>query len=602
MNNAPNASDLKPIFVDFETEAIGPRPLEYPPKPVGVAIFDPETDVSDYYVGDDMVTELTKAYNSGRPMVFHNAMFDLDVAETHLGLPWPERHDDTLTMAFLKDCHVDQLSLKYLAEKWCGIKPDARDELNEWILRNVPESTPKTAGAYICRAPVELVRKYAKDDVRMTAALYEHCLPAIQEQEVAYRREIALQKVLVENSRLGVRVDRHAMMDAWRQLGADIEKCEQWIRTRLNAPDLEVGSGPQMARALLASDAYDRTLEWPTTAKGSPRTDKQTVSDMVTDKALIDVMRYRSYASTIRGTYAQPWLLMSKHTGRIYTEWNAVRGERGGTRTGRLSASPSLQTAPVRYPKFEHLPPELELQELPVVRQWLLPDEGHKMVSCDFQGQELRVFAHFENGQLAEQYKIDPRADLHQFAADLMSKATGYPVSRTYSKGVSFAVLYGAGPNKISEMLEISVELARELVNAYKSSVATRLDAINAVMSKRYALGAPFTTLGGRRVKGEPAKVIMGRLRQFNYKMVNLLIQGSSADQAKQAMVDYAADPVNNPGRLLLSVHDELVVSAPADQIELAAERLAYVMCNALPMSVPMISDAKIGENYHECK
>ena len=183
-----------------------------------------------------------------------------------------------------------------------------------------------------------------------------------------------------------------------------------------------------------------------------------------------------------------------------------------------------------------------------------------------------------------------------------MTQASGHEVSRTYSKGVSFAVLYGAGPNKISEMLEISQQLARQLVDAYKSSVATRLDAINAVMSQRYKLNKPITTLGGRKIKGEPPKIVMGRLRRFDYKMVNLLIQGSSADQAKQAMVDYHADPVNNPGRLLLSVHDELVVTAPADKIDLAAQRLAHIMCNALPMSVPMVSDAKIGDCYHDCK
>lgn len=588
---------MEPIFLDFETEAIQPRWISYPPKPVGVSVLDPETGENAYYTGQAMVDRLAAVWASGRRTCWHNSMFDLDVAETHLGLPWPypQDYDDTLTMAFLRDCHVPQLSLKYLAEKWCGIVPEARDELHEWILANIPEATAKTAGAYICHAPVELVAKYAVDDVRMTKGLRDFCLAAIDQQPEAYLREIALQKVLIDNERLGVRVDRPAMATAITVLEQAIEDCDAWIRTCLKAPDLVVSSGPSLAKALLASDKYDHDAAWPTTKKGAPSTAKDTVASMIKDPALVDMLRYRSYASTILGTFAQPWYEQSEKTGRIYTQWNAVRGERGGTRTGRLSAKPTLQTAPTRYPEMPHL--ALDLPDLPKVRAWILPDEGDRLVSADFSGQELRLFAHFEGDALAKQYNNDPDADLHQFAAVICTAECGFEVSRRNAKTLAFTIIYGGGSKRVAETAGCTLEQAWSMINAYKNKVAVGLPRMQRILDQRYEAKQPFKTLGGRLVKGEPPCVIDGVYRRFNYKMVNLMIQGSAADQTKQAMINY-----KGPGRILLSLHDQIVLTVPKDHVEEASKALVDTMLNALPMSVPMRSDLMIGDNFSECK
>jgi len=199
-----------------------------------------------------------------------------------------------------------------------------------------------------------------------------------------------------------------------------------------------------------------------------------------------------------------------------------------------------------------------------------------------------------------KQYQEDARADLHTYAAKLMSEAANQEVSRTYSKGVSFAILYGAGPQKISEMLEVDYSLAKTLMDAYTSAVAPGLRMMQSTMRTRYKLGQPIKTLGGRLVKMEPPKIINGRLREFDYKGVNLLIQGSAADQAKAAMLLYQSR--RKGSRLLLSVHDELVISAPEEFIEREAETLTWSMCNALAMDVPMVSDYKIGNTYQDTK
>lgn len=605
---------IQPVVLDFETEGIEARP-KYPPVPVGLAIFDPLSEFPDGYhafghvVGNNTTKEkvhdiLAKIYASGRPILFHNAMFDLDVIETHFGLPIPDHHriHDTLILAFLHDPHVDSLSLKELVVTYNLAQPEERDELKAWIIENVEEARRKksTWGAYISKGPVDLVGKYAQADVRLTYQLfkflYDSVLPA---QEEAYLREIELIPMLLENSRLGVRVDREGLLAAKEQAIIDIEKCTAWIKTLLNAPDINVDSDQQLVQSIYTSEHWDKNKEWPMTEKGQLRADKEALEEMLTNNYLKDVLRYRANLSTCLSTFIEPWLLASEETGRIYTNWNSVRGERGGTRTGRLSSTPNFQNAPIRYPKVE-LPPELDVAPLPLIRSFILPDEGHKLVACDFNAQELRIFAHFENGNLMKQYQSDARADLHTYAANMMTEASGREVSRTYSKGVSFAILYGAGPKKISEMLEIDYGLAKTLMDAYTTAVAPGLRAMQMTMKTRYKLNQPIKTIGGRLVKMEPAKIIKGKLREFDYKGVNLLIQGSAADQAKAAMLLF--QKTRHGSRLLLSVHDELVISAPLDAIEREANCLMNAMCNAIEMSVPMVSDYKVGNTYQETK
>jgi DNA polymerase I-like protein with 3'-5' exonuclease and polymerase domains len=603
-----------PVFLDFETEGIAPRP-KYPPVPVGLAVYDPlDTFANGYHafghaVGNNTTKEkvaalLTSIYASGRTMCFHNAMFDLDVIETHFGLAIPQATllHDTLIMAFLHDPHVRSFALKELVVDWLGVKPEERDELKEWIIANVPEAKKKksTWGAYICRGPVDLVGRYAVADVRLTSELYDFLVDKVlPEQKEPYLRELELIPMLLENSRLGVRVDRDGLHKAKLQAIKDLALCDAWVRALLNSPELNIDSDAQLVDSIYPTDFWDKTKGWPTTDKGAPKADKETLGEILTHLELKDVLRYRANLSTCLSTFIEPWLEASASTGRIYTNWNSVRGERGGTRTGRLSSTPNFQNAPIRYPKVQ-LPNDLPVAPLPLIRSFILADEGHKLVACDFNAQELRIFAHFEGGNLMQQYQKDARADLHTYAATMMTEASGREVSRTYSKGVSFAILYGAGPKKISEMLEVSYDMARTLMDAYTTAVAPGLKSMQDTMRTRYKLGQPLRTIGNRMVKMEPAKMINGRYREFDYKGVNLLIQGSAADQAKAAMLLF--QKTRNGSRLLLSVHDELVISAPEDAIEREANCLMHAMCNAVAMDVPMVSDYKVGNTYQDTK
>ena len=602
-----------PIFLDFESEAIEPRP-DYPPKPVGLAVLDRTKQFESKYWSfghsiennctfQDVKSLLTRIWESGRSICFHNSMFDSCIINEKFGLPYlpAQRVHDTLILAFLHDPFARSLSLKELCKDWLGINPTERDELFEWLVAHIPEvaKKPKQAGAYIARGPGELVGKYACADVYLTAQLFDFTRKVRETMPSAYLREMKLLPVLLKNSRLGVRVDRDGLNNTLTKALADIDMCDNWLDVYFNEADINYNSGQQLVKAIFNKGVNDKTKQWPASDKGTPLSDKDTIKEYVTDPTLSSVLRHRDLLVKLTGTYIEPWLEQSKSTGRIYTEWNPVRGEAGGTRTGRLSAKPTLQTMPTRGPKTP-LPEELQSLTIPMVRKFILPDEGHVMVAADFQAQELRLFAHFEGGKLGEKYREDPNADLHTIAANLMGERAGRSIPRDYAKTLSFGILYGAGPKKIGEMLKIPYEEAKQLIDLYKSEVALGLGPINDDLFTRYKSRTPFSTIGGRLIKGEPPKMIGGKLMSFAFKSLNVLIQGSGADMTKQAMITF--DECCEGSRLLMSLHDELIITSEVDVAEREGKKLESCMVNSFKLDVPMVAEYKIGANFSEVK
>jgi hypothetical protein len=166
------------ITLDFETEAIEGNPLVTPPKPVGLAVWDDCLDPCYITNWGEMHSAWSSYLSQDHPddLLFHNAPFDLSVGCAAFGTVWPswERIHDTMFLLFLADPYAASLSLKPSAERYLGEPPNEQDALHDWIMSNVPEATKRTAGAYISRAPVDLVRPYAIGDVVRTKGLYDH--------------------------------------------------------------------------------------------------------------------------------------------------------------------------------------------------------------------------------------------------------------------------------------------------------------------------------------------------------------------------------------------------------------------------------------------
>lgn len=290
----------------------------------------------------------------------------------------------------------------------------------------------------------------------------------------------------------------------------------------------------------------------------------------------------------------QPWLVNAVD-GKLIFSFNQIRNEQGkGARTGRMSSSPNLMNLPSTWEALMAVITAIKYKktfELPNARQYLIAPPGEAMIGCDYSQQEMRLFAHFEDGDLMRAYQENPKIDAHDLVAELAS------ITRKAAKTLNFAALYGAGMGVIMEKLECAEHEARAFKGKYNNAfpgVKELSKSINATIKS----GNPIVTVGGREYYCEPPRIVNGVFRSFEYKLVNYLIQGSAADQTKEAMLAY--DSSSHHGSLKFPIHDQLIITAPAKYAVREAELLAKCMRESLAsqLDVPMVVDPKIGKSY----
>lgn len=615
------AKIIRPITIDFETESIERRP-KYPPVPVGFSIMHPGERRSKYYAWghptannctlNDARKVLLAAYKSDAPLLFHNAKFDHDVAQVHLGMPnipW-ERIHDTLYLLFLHDPHATSLSLKPAAERLLGLKPEERDAVADWLIDNgiIKKQQRSKAGAYISLAPGDLVGKYADGDVIRTFKLFQMLYPEIIKRGMgaAYDRERQLMPILLENERQGIRADVRKLrqdLDTYEQA---METTDNWLRKRLKTKDLNIDSDADLAEAL---DKVGAISEWTITASGQRSVAKKNLTvDKFKDKRVFAALGYRNRLATCLGTFMRPWLEMAEASGGIiYTNWNQVRQTHGndsfaGARTGRMSSSPNFMNIPKTFEGrddgYIHPAHIAGIPELPLMRQYILPDKGGVFCHRDYNQQELRILGHFEDDTLCAEYNANPRMDIHTFVQQQIEEIYGLRISRGSTKILNFGMIYGMGLGKLAAGMGVTVEEAKKIKDAQLQAIPG-LKRLAKEISGRGKAGDAIRTWGGREYFSEPPKIIDGRKQTFEYKLLNYLIQGSAADCTKEALIRY--DSARKHGRFLVTVHDEINLSVPKAAVKEEMAILREVM-QSVEFDVPMLSDGKTGPNWASLK
>jgi len=609
---------MEAIVLDYETEAIVGNPVLNPPNPVGVAIHVPG-QAPDYYAWGhpthnniyfgDIHQYLSRLVDSGLPIIMHNAPFDILVqnrafcnAQWRIDGSWWKRYHDTMYLLFLADPYSPTLSLKPSAARYLGIPPTEQNELHEWILANVPEATPKTVGAFICRAPGDLVGRYAIGDVVRTKALFDLLHQRILEQGMgeAYDRERRLMPLLVSGTRRGIRLDRSRLESDEKIYTKALEDATARLADRLGCPVGDLEHDESYADALERSGAVK---EWTYTAKSKKRSlSKDNLQIVIPEvKTLVE---YTSGIGTCLSTFMRPWLQFSATDGRVHPSWNQVRtrgdgGNDTGTRTGRLSSSgPNFQNVPNEFVDAlgRPLPVPDALPPFPLMRVYCLPEIGHVWLKRDFSSQEIRILAHFEDGSLCEAYRSNPKLDPHQMAVEIIERLIQVKYARKDIKVTGFSLIYGSGATGIARKLGRAISEGFAIKEAY-------LDALPGVrtlmqdVQRRGKSGQPIRTWGGRLYYVEPSKEVGGQFRDFAYKLLNYLIQGSAADQTKESLNDWNEE--KEGGIFLATVHDEINVSAPQGDWRRAMESLKRHM-NRDRFDVPMLSEGFVGYNWKD--
>jgi len=617
--------------VDFESLPIRQRPL-YPPKAVGVATWIPGQRAKylawGHLSGNNSTwcaarQHLGELIDSGRPLIFQNAKFDLSIIEEEfqLKLPGWERIYDTLPLMFIDEPRAPTFSLKPSGERILGREPDERDALVDWLVQHQPVPDIKLsdkqkgkhyAGAYVAWAPPHISGPYACEDTLLARDIFRKVFSRLDERSLeAYTRERRLLPHIMEAERRGIRVDVKRLTRDIEQGEKTLIRVDGWLRLRLKCKDLNIDSSRELAAALLSSGAASRELLG-ITSSGEIQTNKEALARGVIDKQVHATLRYRSQLRTCLRTFMMPWLETALDSnGFIYTTWHTTRTERKGggvgARTGRLTSTPNFQNIPVRYdPLFKSeekgLPPTpIQLPQLPRVRQYIIPTErGWVLCDRDYSQQELRILGHFEDGVLRDAYIKDPWLDVHDHAQKLINGMLGTNYKRKPVKNTGFGIIYGMGLGKLAEQTNSTVEQAQKLRRAYLS-IFPGLRSLDDDLKRRARQDEPLRTWGGRLYHCEPPRWVDGRMRDYGYKMLNLLIQGSAADCTKEAFIRYCERKPKHH-HALLTVHDETLVSVPREERRECMELLKSCM-EDVDFDVPMLSEGTwSSKSWHELR
>jgi DNA polymerase I-like protein with 3'-5' exonuclease and polymerase domains len=298
-----------------------------------------------------------------------------------------------------------------------------------------------------------------------------------------------------------------------------------------------------------------------------------------------------------------PWLTTATATGsKIHTTWHQTRSREGsssvGARTGRLSSSPNFQNIPtalevvakLRNAFLRSIPP------LPVVRSYIVPpSRDYILIDRDYSQQELRILGHFEGGVLLNAYRENPWLDVHDHARELINGILNAHFDRKPIKNTGFGLIYGMGLGLLAEKSATTVQDAKRVRDAYLA-IFPGLKAMYADMKARARNNQPIRTWGSREYYCEPPRLVDGRIRQFDYKLINVLVQGSAADCTKEAINNYC-DVKSDDDIFLLNVHDQLMSAVPKRTLKTSMTTLQTAM-ESVKFDVPMLSEGACSDKH----
>jgi DNA polymerase I-like protein with 3'-5' exonuclease and polymerase domains len=526
--------------------------------------------------------------------IFHNALYDLGWLRAE-GIEVKGKIIDTMIAAPLLDEN----------RRWYNLNSLARDYLGEYkdekLLKSAADEFGVDPKSGMWKLPPRYVGKYAEQDALITLKLWDLLKKKITQDECSsiFELETSLLPVLFEMKTKGVLVD----IDKAQQTKKELVKIEESLIQEI-VKETGVTVEPWVATSV--AKVFDAVgLSYSRTEKsGSPMFTKQFLSNQTHPiaKKIIKIREINKANTTFVDT-----ILEHSHNGRIHCDFHSLRSDGGGTVTGRFSSSnPNLQQIPARDPEIKKL-----------IRGLFVPEKGHKWGSFDYASQEPRWLVHYcatltgidRHPQIDDVVKMyhEGNADFHQMVADMAN------IPRKQAKTVNLGIMYGMGKAKLANVMDIDTDEASKLLETYNERVPFLRSLSDKAMNRASSTGIIRTWLGRKcrfdmyepvsygYNKALPMEEAIdeyggkGRVRRaFTYKALNRLIQGSSADQTKKAMVECYKEGLCP----MLTVHDELCFNIKKQE---EVEKIKDIMSNCVPnLKIPFEVDAELGENWGE--
>ena len=508
-----------------------------------------------------------------------NIKFDLMVLR-RLGITIRGRMYDTMILHYLLDPE-SRHNMNALAEKYLNYKPI---EIETLIGKGSKQLTMDLVN-------VERVKEYAAEDADVTLQLKQALYPMVEQiglQHLYFEIEEPMIAVLADIEMAGVRIDSEALAVYAVELNRKLAELEAAIRTEAGEPNLNINSARQLGEVLFGKM---RIAEKPKMTKTKQFcTDEDYLQSFARKHRIVDlILEYRGVKKLL-STYVEALpQLVNRTTGRIHTSFNQAV-----TATGRLSSTnPNLQNIPVRDDMGRR------------IRKAFIPsDDDHLLLSADYSQVELRLMAHL-SGDESLIAAFEHGEDIHAAtAAKLFNKTLDEVTSeeRRRAKTANFGIIYGISAFGLSQRLEIPRKEAKEIIDGYFASYPGVKKYMDNVVEKAKEEGFVSTIFGRRRYLNDISShnAIARGLAERN--AVNAPIQGSAADIMKIAMINvhrrFAAEGIRS--RVILQVHDELVVDMLRSEQERVTAIVTECMESAAQLKVRLIADAGVGGNWLE--
>ncbi len=395
--------------------------------------------------------------------------------------------------------------------------------------------------------------------------------------------ELPLASVLAGMEEDGILVDKEGLAAFGEQLRDRLGQLLAEIYNQVGY-EFNLNSPKQLGEALFGKLGLPPRKK----TKSGYSTDADTLESLRAYHPVIDnILEYRIYQK-LNSTYAEGLLKVIGPDGRIHSTFSQTE-----TRTGRISSNePNLQNIPIRTELGSRL------------RQYFVARPGWVFLDADYSQIELRIMAHI-SGDEAMQEAFRQGADIHRATASRLYQLPPEEVTprmRSSVKAVNFGILYGKGAFSLSRDLGVSVKEADDFIKAYLGTYPKVKEYMDNIVAEGMEKGYVTTLYGRRRMLPELSSSNRNLRAQGERMALNTPIQGTAADIIKLAMVRVAnrLEKEGLAARLILQVHDELIVECPESEAELAARLLKEEMESAASLSVPLTADVNQGKNWLE--
>ena len=486
---------------------------------------------------------------------------------------------DTMLESYVLDStatrhNMDSLALKYLGLKTIHFEDIAGKGVKQLAFNQIS---------------LEEASPYAAEDADITLRLHQTLYPKLQEHRsllsVFEDIEMPLIPILTQVEENGALVDAHSLRLQSQRLAEKILLLEKEAYD-IAGEEFNLGSPKQLGVILFEKLSLPIIKKTP---KGQPSTAEPVLQELSHDYPLPKViLEHRSY-SKLKSTYTDKLPeLIDSNTGRIHTSYHQAVAA-----TGRLSSSdPNLQNIPIRSEAGRE------------IRKAFIAEEGNCILAADYSQIELRIMAHLS----ADEGLLDAFAkglDIHKATASEVFSTPIEKVStdqRRNAKAINFGLIYGMSAFGLARQLDIGRKEAQQYIDQYFA----RYPGVRDYMENTRALAAEqgyVETLFGRRLYLPEINASNGMRRQAAERTaINAPMQGTAADIIKRAMisVDGWLNEAYLNARMIMQVHDELVMEVDKSQADEVGEKLKSLMESAATLTVPLIVDLGIGENWDE--